>query len=125
MTLSIDFRLKKKGIIKPGLHQFTIKDIDVHTTRSDDGVVQYLDFAVECDGKRYDRLLSAPLNTAGDFSDKSRLAAVLKAFGIEVPDESEIGSNELNGLIGSEFQAIVIFEDKFARIDERTIQRKW
>lgn len=124
MTLNIDFCLKKKGIIKPGLHHFTIMDIDVHTTQSDDGPVQYLDFALECEGKRYDRLLSAPLNASGDFSDKSRLAAVLKAFGIDVPDESEIGYNELNGLIGSKFQAIVIFENKFAHIDERTIQRK-
>lgn len=118
------FSLKREAVLKPGVHEFIIDDIRDKRQHTDSGDVTYLVFDLTETGtlKKFDNLLSAPVSKRGNYSELSKLSTVLTRFGANVKDNETLLADNINKLIGSKFNAVIVYnDDGFARIDEKTI----
>lgn len=124
MPIGTTFSLKKEENIKVGKHDFQIDDVNVRTTAMEKGDVHYIVFTVT-DKKtlqQFENLLSVPVSLKKQkFADMSKLSVMLARFGIEKKTNDILSYSELNDLIGKSFEGLVIIEEGFARIDEKTI----
>lgn len=124
MPISTTFALKKEESIKAGKQNFLIDDINIRTTATDKGDVSYLVFTLtnKATLQQHENLLSCPINLKkSKFADNSGLSTVLTRFGIFKKTNEFLSYQEINDLIGKEFEGLVVIKDGFARIDEKSI----
>jgi hypothetical protein len=124
MPINPTFSLRKEESIKAGIHQFVINDLNVKTTQTEKGDVSYITFNITNleNQQQYENLLSAPVSLKkGKYFENSRLSLMLTRFGIMKTTNEFLSYAELNGLIGTKFDGLVIYEDGFAKIDEKSI----
>jgi hypothetical protein len=124
MPISTTFSLRKEEAIKAGKHEFSIDDINIRTKATEKGDVSYVYFSLtnKTNRGKSDNLLSAPINLKTQkYNENSKLSTIVTRLGTLKRTDESLSFNELNDLIGKTFEAILIYEEGFLKIDEKTI----
>lgn len=123
MSLDENFTIDHVELITKGLHKFRINDIKLKTIQKDEQTYDYIVFELLDleDNKEYDKLLTIPLSSKAQFSERSKLHQVLKKLNVKIDKDFKLTGKLLNSFIYREFSAIVTYIDQFAEIDVKTI----
>jgi hypothetical protein len=124
MPISTTFSLMKEEALKAGKHEFVIDDVNIRTTPTEKGDVSYIAFSLtnKTNLSRSDNLLSAPISLKKQkYNENSKLSTILTRLGTLKHTNDFLSYTEINDLIGKSFEAILIYDDGFPKLDEKTI----
>ena len=124
MPISNTFSLQKEQALKAGKYEFNIDDVNIRTTKTEKGDINYITFTLtnKTNLAQSDNILSAPISLKKQkYNENSKLSTIMTRLGLMKKTHDMLSSSELNDLIGKSFEAILIYEEGFPRIDEKTI----
>jgi hypothetical protein len=129
MPISDHYEFNVNASLEPGIYDFVITDIELKqlTDNETHRPYNYLHFKVvdNFTQEEHDNLLSVPFNIDKEtINTKSKLARILKKFGIDVREKNKINAKTINSLINNEFSARISEENGFSKILINTIETK-